>query len=369
VSDVPYSAPINSMSVNCALVTGGAGFIGSHVVRLLLDRGIAVRVVDLQPSDGLDPRAQFIQGSVFNEPLLRSALDGVQWVFHLAANPNLWAADKASFRQANVETVRTVIAAAQGAGAERIIHTSTESILVGRGYRSGTLLDERSQPDLDALYGPYCRSKLLGEQIALEAAERGAPVVVVNPTMPIGPHDHRLTPPTRMLMGFLNGAHPAYLDFDMNIVDVRDVAAGHILAAERGRIGERYILGGENLSMSDILQTLRGVTGLSMPRRRIPYVLALAVGAVSEVIADRITRKPPDATLTGIRLAGAGLFIDSSKAKRELGYAPASIDQALIDAVAWLVEAGHLRRKPMLTVAAPALRRITDCRTAVRTSS
>ncbi len=329
-----------------ALVTGGAGFVGGHVVRALLERGHAVRVIDLTPSPGLDGRADFIQGSVLDRPLLRQALDGVGWVFHLAANPNLWAPDKRSFAVTNVETVEVVLTEATAAGVQRIVHTSTESILVGRRYRRGDRVDETSRPDLDDLFGPYCRSKMLGELAALRAAEQGAPVVVVNPTMPIGPGDHRMTPPTTMLKGFLNGDHPAYFDFEMNLVDVRDVAVGHILAAEHGAIGERYILGGSNLSMTDLLRLLGQVSGRPMPKRTIPYALALTVAAVSEFVADHITRRPPVAALTGVRLAGVGMSISADKAIAQLGYEPRPIEAALADATHWLAETGQLRHHP-----------------------
>ena len=327
-----------------ALVTGGAGFIGSHLVRLLLDRGHAVRVIDLERSAGLDPRAEFIQGSVLDDGTLRQAADGAAWVFHLAANPNLWAADKDSFFLINHQATRLVIEAAVACGARRIVCTSTESILVSRKSRSKALVDESVPRGLDDMCGVYCQSKLLGEREALDAARRGAPVVVVNPTMPVGPGDHRLTPPTRMLMDFLNGRYPAYLDFAMNLVDVRDAALGHLLAAEKGQVGERYILGGENLRLSDILAILGGLTGLAMPQVKIPYAAALAVAAVSEFVADHITRRPPNATVTGVRLAGAELRVDNARAIRELGFAPSPARDAIADAVAWMLTEGMITR-------------------------
>ncbi len=327
-----------------ALVTGGAGFLGGHLVRLLLERGLAVRVLDLQDSPSRDRRAELIEGSILDRPLLRDALAGVDWVFHLAADPNLWAADKSSFHGTNTEGTKRVIEAAGDSGAARIVYTSTESILVGRGRTRGRLIDESVAPRLAEMRGPYCRSKFLAEQAALEAARRGLPVVVVNPTMPIGANDHRLTPPTRMLLDFLNGENPAYLEFEMNLVRAADAARGHLLAAERGRVGERYILGGDNIKLSEVLATVEALTGLPMPKTTIPYGLALAVAAVSETYADWISRKPPKASLTGVQLAGAGMRIDSSKAARELGHRPTPLRESLAEAVTWLADQGLVRR-------------------------
>lgn len=327
-----------------ALVTGGAGFVGGHLVRRLVERGHAVRVLDLcepaEPVSGVEP----VVGSVLDPGVLREALSGIDWVFHLAANPNLWAERTGSFFEINHEGARAVVEAAAEAGAARIVYTSTESILVSRHGAPAAPIDETVVRTAEDMCGPYCLSKLRGEEAALAAARAGAPVVVVNPTMPVGPLDPRITPPTRMLMDFLNGKHPAYYEFAMNLVDVRDVALGHILAAERGRVGERYILGGENLRMSEVLAILGELTGLPMPRARIPYALALGFAAVSEFVADRVTKRAPQATVTGVRLAGAELKVTSEKAIRELGFAPSPIRAAIADAIRWMADAGHISR-------------------------
>jgi dihydroflavonol-4-reductase len=327
-----------------ALVTGGAGFIGCHLVRLLLERGHRVRVIDLQRSPGLDRRAEFVEGSVLDRALLRAALGGVEWVFNLAGNPNLWTADSSDFLAANYEGTRAVIEAAGRSSAKRLVHTSSESVLIGHRRGDDIVVDERAPSRLDDMRGAYCRSKLLGERAALEAAGRGLPAIVVNPTMPVGPGDHRVTPPTRMLLDFLDGEHLAYFDFEMNLVDVRDAALGHLLAAERGRVGQRYLLGGANVRLSQILAILGDITGLSMPRYKIPYAGALAFAALSETIATYVTRRPPKATLSGVRLAGAEMRVDCSKAMRELGYTPRRIQDALADAVAWLDGQGRMQR-------------------------
>ena len=203
---------------------------------------------------------------------------------------------------------------------------------------------------LTDLPGPYCRSKFLAEQEALKAAARGLPVVIVNPTLPVGPGDRGLTPPTEMLLLFLNGETPAYLDCTLNFVDVRDVAIGHVLAADKGRIGERYILGGENLRISQLLELLHELTGLSMLRVQVPYGLALVFAAFSEFFADHITRRPPRAPLTGVRLVRRPMAFDSSKARTELGLPQTPLHTSLADAIQWFGEQGYLRRYVRRTV-------------------
>jgi dihydroflavonol-4-reductase len=327
-----------------SVVTGGAGFIGHHLVRLLLDRGHQVRVVDIAHSPSLDRRAELLQGSILDQALIRRAFAGADFLFHLAANPNLWAADKDTFRRTNFEGTRAVLEAAARAQLHRIVYCSTESILKGVRDRDRRPANEDIARTVDDMPGPYCRSKFLAEREAFDAARRGMPVVVVNPTLPIGPGDHRVTPPTRMLLDFLNGENPAYLDFEMNMIDVRDAALGHLLAAERGEIGKRYILGGENLCLSQVLAILSELTGLRMPRTRIPYPLALTVAAISEFVADNFTRRPPKASLTGVRLAGTTMTFDSTRATRELGLHPRPAASALAAAVAWLQADGRVHR-------------------------
>jgi dihydroflavonol-4-reductase len=340
------TSAVNPNRAMRALVTGAAGFIGSHVVKLLLDRGFAVRALDLTSSPGLDQRAQFVPGSILDRKLVRDCMQQVDYVFHLAADPNLWAADKRTFLETNFHGTRVVLEEAERASVVRLVHTSTESILKGgRGSRNDDPADEAIARTRADMPGPYCRSKFLAEQAALAAAQRGLPVVVVNPTLPVGPGDYRLTPPTRMLLDFLNGEVPGYLDFCMNLIHVRDIALGHLLAAEKGRTGERYILGHENLSLGEVLAILTELTGLPMPRRRVPYPLAFCFAVISEFVADYITHKAPKAPLAGVRLAGVCMTFDCSKARRELGLSPVPVREALHEAVAWLVQNGRVRRQ------------------------
>jgi dihydroflavonol-4-reductase len=324
------------------LVTGGAGFIGRHLVRELCARGEAVRVLDLDGA-ALEPGVEVIQGSILDAPRVAEAMRGVERVFHVAANPNLWARDKSEFYEVNTRGTEIVLAAARKAGAGRLVYTSTESILKGVRSRDGGPIDEQASLALADMPGPYCRSKFLAERLALAAAARGEPVVIVNPTLPIGPGDRRLTPPTRMLLGFLNGDYPAYLESEFNLVDVRDAALGHILAAEHGRVGERYILGGENVRLSQVLALLQELTGRPMPRLRVPKWLALGAAVASELIADRITKRPPKAPLTGVRLALTPMRFASAKAVAELGFRPRPVRQSLADGIAWFEAEGLLR--------------------------
>jgi len=348
------------MTASTCLVTGGCGFIGGHVVDLLVKRGIRVRVLDNQCGQARHPDVEYVHGSILDEGTLSRAMRGADRVYHLAANPNLWVPDKREFDRVNHRGTRMVLRQAEREGVQRMVYTSTESIL--KSYRrpaSQEHLDDTAASDVDDMPGPYCRSKYLAEQAAREAAEGGLPVVIVNPTLPVGPGDCKLTPPTRMLQMFLNGEARAYLDCEVNMIDVRDVAVGHILAAEKGRIGERYILGNENVRLSAVLRMLEELTGLAMPRFRVPYAVAFATGVVSEFIADHITHRPPIAPLTGVCLARVPDMFDSSKAVRELGLPRTPLRTSLAHAVAWLDEHGKLKRKPPVSLSTPVAERST----------
>jgi dihydroflavonol-4-reductase len=339
--------------VRLNLVTGGCGFIGRHLVGQLVARGERVRVLDLRPLNPALPGVDQVIGSIADPVIAARAVEGCERVFHLAANPNLWDRDPGVFDLVNHQGTRGMLEAAQKAGIQRFVYTSTESIL--KSYRAPrqskrALIDESVSLTLDDMPGPYCRSKFLAEEAAREAAAGGLPVVIVNPTMPIGPGDHLLTPPSKMILGFLNGETPAYLDCEFNLVDARDVAAGQILAADKGRVGERYILGNANLRLGDLLEKLHRLTGLPMPRVRIPYGLALASAVVSEGIAA-VTRKPPIAPLTGVRLARTSMAFDCSRARTELGWSCRPLEDSLRDAIDWMSGRRLLRRQPALAVA------------------
>jgi dihydroflavonol-4-reductase len=317
-----------------ALVTGGSGFLGQYLVSALAARGHAVRIFDRAPPVRLPPRAEFVQGSVLDRGRVMRALDDVTHVYHLAAIPHLWAADRRDFDRVNVGGTRTMLDAAKQRGVERFVHCSTESILLPpRG--GDRAIDESVALDLTDMPGPYTRSKYLAEQAALAAASSGFDVVIVNPTVPIGAGDHNRTPPTAMLAHYLTQT-PFVLDCTLNVVDARDVATGIVLAAERGRSGERYILGGENVRLDDLLKRLGRASGRPRTKIGVPRSLAFVMGHVSEWVATWLTHRAPLATGEGVRLALRSAPFDNAKARRELGYAPRPVDGALADAVRWL---------------------------------
>ncbi|MBL8709300.1 MAG: NAD-dependent epimerase/dehydratase family protein [Rhodospirillaceae bacterium] len=337
------------------LVTGGCGFIGRHLVSLLAARGERVRVLDLADwpgrADPLPPGVEVRQGSIRDRAVLNRACRDVGRVFHLAANPNLWAPDPQVFHDVNYEGTCRVLEAAADADVARVVYTSTESILKNINApraSQAALIDERVDHGEEDVPGPYCRSKFRAEAAARDAAAAGLPVVIVNPTMPIGPGDLTLTPPTKMILGFLNGTTPAYLACDFNLVDARDAALGHVLAAQHGRIGERYILGHENLSLADLLDQLERLSGLAMPKRRVPYWLAYVSALVSEGIAN-LTKQPPMAPLTGVRLARSSMAFDCRKAQAELHWQCRPLAQSLLDTIHDLDRRGLLKRRPVMT--------------------
>jgi len=319
------------------LVTGGSGFVGGHLVRALRERGERVRVLDKDdPAGPLPPGVDFVRGSILDEAAVLDAMRGVGRVYHLAGIPHLWARDKADFDRANAQGTRVVLRCAEALAIGRVVHCSTESILLPKRGRRAGAIDGSAAPPHEDMPGPYTRSKRAAEQAALEAARAGLDVVIVNPTVPIGPGDRNRTPPAAMLAMFLQGRSPAYLECILNLVDVRDVAEGMILAGDKGRAGERYVLGGDNLRLSEFLRLIEEISGRTMPKRAIPAPVALTAAVVGEWIADHITGRSPPASLEGVRLALRSGPFDSGKAREELGYAPRPVRFALADAIRWL---------------------------------
>lgn len=312
------------------LVTGGSGFIGGHLVAALAARGERVRILDRQePPDPLPPGVEFQRGSILDEAAVAHALEGVERVHHLAAVALLWDRDPTVFDRVNRQGTKVVLeAAARAPALRRFVHCSTEAVMIG--HPPPRRLDESADPGLEALAGPYCRSKYRAEKDALAAAAQGLPVVVVNPTAPIGPGDRLPTPPNAMLRLFRRGGPRLILDCVLNLVDVRDVAQGMILAAERGRIGERYILGGTDLALDDLVRRIDRVCGRPPIRRfAVPPALALGAARAEEWLSDHVTRRPPTASVTGVRLALGGGGFDSGKAMRELGYTVRPLEASL----------------------------------------
>jgi dihydroflavonol-4-reductase len=324
------------------VVTGGAGFIGSHLVSQLVDSGRVVRVVDRPgaATDHLPPSVEFVPVDIRERSGLDRAMRGARWVYHLAANPNLWVRDRDEFRAVNYQGTLNVLDSALAAGAARVLHTSTESILT-KAIATGPI-DEQVEITLKDTVGAYCRSKLLAEQYAFSLASRGLPVVVANPTMPVGPGDRNLSPPTRLIRDFCRGQLPAVINCTLNLIDVRDVATGLRLVMERGRPGRRYLLGHENLTLVKLLQKLSELTNRPVPRWRVPYGLGLAFAVLSEFWADHVTGRAPKATVTGLRLARRIMHFDPARSLAELGLRPRSIQTSLADSVLWLQQAGYL---------------------------
>lgn len=324
------------------LVTGGSGFLGRHVVDALLAEGRRVRVLDLRADPPLPEEVEPRLGSVTDPDAVESALQGVRRVFHLAAVPELWARDKTVFDRVNRGGTATVLAAAKRCRRlEAFVHTSSEVVLVPRpGLPSPRRLDESVELSPDEVIGPYARSKRESELAVLAAAREGLPASVVIPTMPLGPGDVSRTPPTRMIADFMQGRTPAYAELLMNVVDARDAAHGHILAAQHGGSGERYLLSGHNVTMSALLAELAPYLDRPVPHRRIPQWLARAFAAADTGIADRITGKPPQAPRDGVTIACRQRPFDNGKARDALGFTTRPLSVTLADTVAWLRTAG-----------------------------
>jgi dihydroflavonol-4-reductase len=287
-----------------------------------------------------DVDCEFVFGDLRDYEALERAVHGCDEVYHVAADYRLWVTDEAAMYAANVDGTRNIIRAAQAAHVHRFIHTSTVGAL---GIGTDGLGREDIPVTLAAMVGPYKRSKFLAEQEALIAAKAGIPIVIVNPSTPIGPFDFKPTPTGRIIVDFLNRRMPAYVDTGLNVVAVEDCARGHLLAAEHGRLGEKYILGGENLTLKDLLMRLSELSGLPAPRVRLPFPVALGFALGAEAVARTITHRPPRASLTEVRMARKKMFFDSAKARVELGYEAASVNNALNEAISFFRSSGLAR--------------------------
>jgi dihydroflavonol-4-reductase len=315
------------------LVTGASGFVGWHVARLLLERGLKVKALTRPNSTVPDLDIERVTGDLRDPESLARAATGCSIVYHIAADYRLWSKNPSDLYHSNVDGTRNILTAAQTAGVERVVYTSTVGCI---GMPSG---DEQTPVSLHDMAGAYKRSKFMAEQVALEFAAEGFPVVIVNPTAPMGDHDFKPTPTGQVVVDFLRGAMPAFIDTGLNVVNVRDVAEGHLLACEHGRVGERYILGSENMTLGGILKELAALTGRKAPSIQLPYFVAWTAGVVTTGWAH-LTGTPPRAPLEAVRMAKKKMWVSHAKAAKELGFTPGPARQALADAVRWFEKGG-----------------------------
>jgi dihydroflavonol-4-reductase len=326
------------------LVTGGSGFVGSAVVRRLLEAGHEIRAL-VRPKSRTDNLAglpvEIVSGDILDPASLAAAVAGCDAVFHVAADYRLWVPKPAEIYESNVTGTRNVMRAAAAARARRIVYTSSVATL---GLTAdGTPADEDTPSGLDDMIGHYKRSKFLAEAEVRELVDtEGLPAVIVNPSAPVGPRDIRPTPTGRLIVDAASGRMPAFVDTGLNIVHVDDVAEGHMLAFEKGRIGRRYILGGTNMTLREILEEIALATGRTPPRIRLPHAVVLPVAFVAERLARLLPGFEPVATVESVRMSMKRMYFSSERARRELGYAPRPAREALIDALAWFRSHGYL---------------------------
>ncbi len=325
-----------------AFVTGATGFLGSHVARVLAEQGADLRLLvrsssNLRNLEGL--KAETATGDLRDARSLERAIAGCDAVFHVAADYRLWVQDPEEMYRSNVEGTRAILEAARKNGVRRLVYTSSVATV---GFTSnGRPADEDSPVSLADMIGHYKRSKFMAEQIAMDAGRSGLHVVTVNPTTPIGEQDVKPTPTGRIVVDFLKRKFPAYVETGLNLVDVRQCALGHVAALEKGRPGERYILGGENLTLKQILDKLGEITGLPSPKIKLPYVFAFATGVVDEAITGRLLHREPRATVDTVRMGKKKMFASSAKAERELEWKIVPVDDALRRAVEWFRANGY----------------------------
>jgi len=332
-------------------VTGATGFLGSHVARALAAEGAELRLL-VRPGSDLrniaDLNAERVTGDLRDAPSIEKAVAGCEAVFQVAADYRLWMRDPREMYRSNVDGTRQVFEAARKHGVRRVVYTSSVATMgFGSNGHSGSapeasLADEDSPVSIGDMIGHYKRSKFMAEQVAFEAARSGVDVVVVNPTTPIGERDVKPTPTGRIVLDFLKRKFPAYVETGLNLVDATECARGHILAFEKGKRGERYILGGENLTLKQILDRLGAITGLKSPTVKLPYVFALATGVVDEMVIGRILRREPRVTIDAVRMGRKMMFVSSAKAERELGWRKVPVDGALRRSVEWFRTNGYV---------------------------
>ena len=323
-------------------VTGATGFLGSHVARRLLAGGAELRLLLRRSSRtcniaGLP--AEHVIGDLRDLESLRRGVSGCEFVFHVAADYRLWSPNRQELYDSNVEGTRNVLAAARDSGVRRVIYTSSVATM-GFG-NNGRLTDENSPVRVSNMIGDYKRSKFLAEQLVLEAGRGGENVVMVNPTTPVGERDIKPTPSGQIVVDFLRRKFPAYVDTGLNLVDVIDCAEGHLLAMEKARPGERYILGGENLTLKQILDKLGAISGLPSPKIELPYAVAYATGVVDTLVTGKLRKREPRVTLDSVRMGRKKMFVSSAKAERELEWTPGPVDDALRRAVVWFRANGY----------------------------
>ena len=323
-------------------VTGATGFLGSHVARTLLAEGAELRLLvraNSRTDNIADLAAECAVGDLRDLESLRRGISGCEVVFHVAADYRLWAVDGRELYQSNVEGTRNILQAARENGVRRVVYTSSVATM-GFG-NNGRMTDETTPVALENMIGDYKRSKFMAERLVIDAAHRAQDVVIVNPTTPVGERDIKPTPTGRIVVDFLKRKFPAYVDTGLNLVDVKDCAAGHVLALEKARPGERYILGGENLTLKQILDKLAAITGLPSPSIRLPYAVAYATGVVDTLVTGKLRQREPRVTLDSVRMGRKKMFVTSSKAERELGWNPGPIEGALQRAVEWFRTHGY----------------------------
>ncbi|MGH9530295.1 MAG: hopanoid-associated sugar epimerase [Terriglobales bacterium] len=329
-----------------AFVTGATGFLGSHVARVLAEQGAGLRLLvrptsDLRNIQGLN--ADRVSGDLRDPASVEKAMSGCDVVFHVAADYRLWAPDSGQMYRSNVEGTRAILDAARRNRVRRVVYTSSVATM---GFTNdGSSADEDFPVSLDNMIGHYKRSKYMAEGIAVEAGRNGLDVVIVNPSTPVGERDIKPTPTGRIILDFLKKKFPAYVDTGLNLVDATECARGHIYALEKGRSGERYILGGENLTLKQILDKLAAITGLPSPTVKVPYFIALATGVVDEIFTGRLRGREPRATIDAVRMGRKKMFVSSAKAERELGWKASSVEDALRRAVEWFQSNGYVSNK------------------------